>query len=594
MKTAGYRYKVLCYCVLIFMSVALVHGQSPNPSSHPPSQLDQKSLPQSQSPQVLSPQSNSTQVSFNTIWTAQTKKAWQQWNKTFGIQTTFLPKIKVLDGHSITKFIADRLQQFYHPAKHKALEKLLKLYHLIPNSVDYLATLTHISQFFAAGLYDPSTQSLIIKNTLPATHKENVLMHELFHAWQDTHFDIQKTLTQTHDTIDAHFAMQAFLEADAILMSLPSSQAHILNASTQDFHLWLQSFRQKLLQSIEIFTQHSSSSLPTFIIHQLIDPYIWGLRWIYTLHQVKAKPNQAVKHKAIYTKQDSTQHKHMIVDEQNDRSYMHHLYQSPPVSMAQLLGFTMSLTSPSFTPSTPTLLQSTSASTSLTSMEWMLNLSSTTDLFILFYLLDQHGLSIQSNDQANNQVSYIWQQDQSLVDVPWITTLGVWYWMQVLTHQDLYSTSQALQILRAWRMDWNLVWQNFTCSISIWKNSKTAQQFAHSIQRWHTHAMSVFTMHLPSGLSDKKPSAHHPPNSISPNTYVANPSSLNPSSPVNFSYANSLSPLFLPPYSSLLTPLSNTSIRFSSSHISPINYSWNPLRIQVQDRIVSFCLGGLY
>src|SRR5690606_12199035 len=91
---------------------------------------------------------------------------------------------------------------------------------LVPADLDYKKVLLDVLTEQIAGFYDQTTKELYVMRGIPMTLQRPAMAHELFHAIQDQHFDIQK-LQDPFSTIengDYALARSALLEGDATIV----------------------------------------------------------------------------------------------------------------------------------------------------------------------------------------------------------------------------------------------------------------------------------------------------------------------------------------------------------------------------------------
>lgn len=91
---------------------------------------------------------------------------------------------------------------------------------LVPRDLDYKKMLLDVLTEQIAGFYDQKTKELYVMRGIPMTLQRPAMAHELFHAIQDQHFDIEK-LQDPFSTIengDYALARSALLEGDATIV----------------------------------------------------------------------------------------------------------------------------------------------------------------------------------------------------------------------------------------------------------------------------------------------------------------------------------------------------------------------------------------
>lgn len=115
-------------------------------------------------------------------------------------------------------------------AEVKRYGQLFRALRLIEPGVDLLAQLRALAGEGIVGLYDPRSKELLVRGTTPTPYVRQVLVHELVHALQDQHFDIDRPeLDEIRDS-EIAFGFTALVEGDASRIdelyrdSLPTDQ----------------------------------------------------------------------------------------------------------------------------------------------------------------------------------------------------------------------------------------------------------------------------------------------------------------------------------------------------------------------------------
>ena len=70
----------------------------------------------------------------------------------------------------------------------------------------------------AAGYYDPKQRTFFIADWLPQVVQKPVMAHELVHALQDQHYDLQGNFDLVKDQADLTLARKALIEGDAVVV----------------------------------------------------------------------------------------------------------------------------------------------------------------------------------------------------------------------------------------------------------------------------------------------------------------------------------------------------------------------------------------
>ena len=89
---------------------------------------------------------------------------------------------------------------------------------LLPPGTDLLDALLDLLEEQAGGYYDPDTDTFYVLDDIPAGTAPILIAHELTHALDDQHFDIDALLAASMDDDDASAALSAVIEGSGTLV----------------------------------------------------------------------------------------------------------------------------------------------------------------------------------------------------------------------------------------------------------------------------------------------------------------------------------------------------------------------------------------
>jgi hypothetical protein len=144
---------------------------------------------------------------------------------------SMLPKLEVLAGlkklrpvtlseqsrDQLRIYIEQRLAEEMPPAELEGIRKTYVALGLIPDSLNIKALLLDLYQEQVAGYYDPSTDKFFLVKGTPVAMLRPVLAHELVHALQDQHVDLDSLIARDRGN-DRQSAAQAAIEGQATLV----------------------------------------------------------------------------------------------------------------------------------------------------------------------------------------------------------------------------------------------------------------------------------------------------------------------------------------------------------------------------------------
>lgn len=103
--------------------------------------------------------------------------------------------------------------------------KVFKKLGLLPADLNYRQTLLDVLTEQIAGFYDQRAKELYVMEGIPLDLQRPAMAHEIFHAIQDQHFDIQRMVEPLSARENADFALarSAFIEGDASMVMIDFS-----------------------------------------------------------------------------------------------------------------------------------------------------------------------------------------------------------------------------------------------------------------------------------------------------------------------------------------------------------------------------------
>jgi hypothetical protein len=124
--------------------------------------------------------------------------------------------LRETDAEGLRRYLQARIEETF-PGD--LLDRMAAAYiwlGLIPDTLDLRALLVELYQEQAIGFYDPRDDVFYVRRDAPREAVASVLAHELVHALQDQHVDLDSIITDLSDN-DRHTAAQAAIEGHATL-----------------------------------------------------------------------------------------------------------------------------------------------------------------------------------------------------------------------------------------------------------------------------------------------------------------------------------------------------------------------------------------
>ncbi|MCA9793626.1 MAG: hypothetical protein KC910_17565, partial [Candidatus Eremiobacteraeota bacterium] len=191
----------------------------------------------------------------------------------------------VVSQQEASDYVLKLLDEELDPKRTAAQEYLLKSLGLMPENASIRTILRKLYASQVRGLYDPAKKRYIVVKdanmpdlggALGLNLTDLFTVHELGHAIQDQHFNLDKIAKKTAASSDASFAAQAVIEGDASLLMMDYAMAK-LGISTEQ----LEGLGQGGLGGIDpgmlSMSDPALASAPRYFQEVLSAPYAQGM-----------------------------------------------------------------------------------------------------------------------------------------------------------------------------------------------------------------------------------------------------------------------------------------------------------------------------
>ena len=186
----------------------------------------------------------------------------------------------VMDKQQIRKRLIERVDQEFTPAELQAEELALKRLRMLAVDADYKQLVIDLMTEQIAGFYDPIDQKLYIakeQQTGKGGFNDILMAHEIDHALQDQHFDLQRFMKPSKGESDSVVARQALVEGDGtalmfeFMMSKMGMDMPWADSRTTDAMI------DKMSASM---TSGKGKKIPLVLREGMIFPYMAGLGFV--------------------------------------------------------------------------------------------------------------------------------------------------------------------------------------------------------------------------------------------------------------------------------------------------------------------------
>lgn len=171
----------------------------------------------------------------------------------------------------IRAYVIKQMDEDKNPSERYAGQRSAEAFGLIPKGFELDAFMVELLTEQIAGLYDPKAHEFYIADWIPVADQRMVMAHELTHALEDQHFQIEDWVKAARPNDDAELAREAVLEGSAM-----AAMIDFLLQGTGRSLGDLPDFDPSILVG-DLADSPALQKAPRFIKDALIFPYFSGL-----------------------------------------------------------------------------------------------------------------------------------------------------------------------------------------------------------------------------------------------------------------------------------------------------------------------------
>lgn len=257
---------------------------------------------QATAPAKPAPSSSATNAEF----AATADEVLQQMSEITGLTLRSPLKKSLRTRAQIRAYVVNEMNEDKDAAERYAGQRSAEAFGLLPTGFNLDVFMVDLLTEQIAGLYDPKTHEFYVADWIPVADQKMVMAHELTHALQDQHFQIEDWAKAARPNDDAELARESVLEGSAM--------AAMIDYLLQGTGRSLQDLND-IDPSMLIGDMESTPMLkkaPPFLKDALIFPYLDGLNFSAAvlrpegwsaLSGIFAKPpvsTQQIMHPALY------------------------------------------------------------------------------------------------------------------------------------------------------------------------------------------------------------------------------------------------------------------------------------------------------
>jgi hypothetical protein len=194
-----------------------------------------------------------------------------QMSQITGLKLVTPLKKSLRSREEIRAYVIKQMDEEKNPAERYAGERSAEAFGLLPKGFDLDAFMVNVLTEQVEGLYDPKTREFYIADWSPLADQRMVMAHELTHALEDQHFQIEAWVKAARPNEDAELARDAVLEGSAM-----AAMVDYLMLGTGRSLKDLPEFDPSMLIG-DLGSTPTLQKAPPFLKDALIFPYLGGL-----------------------------------------------------------------------------------------------------------------------------------------------------------------------------------------------------------------------------------------------------------------------------------------------------------------------------
>lgn len=192
-----------------------------------------------------------------------------------GLKFRRAPVVQVRSREQIRSYVIAKVDAELPPEELAGYQSALKLFGLIPDSLDLRRTIADVLYEQIAGYYDPDSNAFYIAADLDPYLARVTASHELVHALQDQHLNLDSIMRQRRQN-DRRVAAQAVLEGQATLAQIPVLMPEQRPETLPPNWFW----RQREVMAAQHAQMKEFASAPLWLREGLIFPYLAGADFV--------------------------------------------------------------------------------------------------------------------------------------------------------------------------------------------------------------------------------------------------------------------------------------------------------------------------
>jgi hypothetical protein len=155
------------------------------------------------------------------------KRVEQRVVKLRGLEVKKPIRWEVTSKDKVRAYLLKTLDEQYGPGEMEKEGDALKALGLIPRDMKFKEFIVALYEEQVGGYYDPKKETFYLADWIAPAMQETIIAHELTHALQDQHFDIDEFIDRIKGNSDAMYARAALAEGEATLVMLADAMQNM-------------------------------------------------------------------------------------------------------------------------------------------------------------------------------------------------------------------------------------------------------------------------------------------------------------------------------------------------------------------------------
>src|SRR5579859_6030648 len=205
-------------CIFLLTSSWLLGGctHCAQPTAPPPLTAAPSAPPPTATAPTVAPPAATEPNANNAEFATAADDVLQQVSEITGLKLLTPLKKTLRSRDEIRAYVIREMDDEKNPAERYGETKSAEAFGLIPKGFDLDTFMVDLLTEQIAGLYDPKAREFYIADWIPLEDQRMVMAHELTHALQDQHFQIEAWGKAARPNDDAELAREAVLEGSAM------------------------------------------------------------------------------------------------------------------------------------------------------------------------------------------------------------------------------------------------------------------------------------------------------------------------------------------------------------------------------------------